>query len=156
MRMFRIIQLLRFWPPLFGAGIRVSHVSQDLMHLTVSMRLWFWNRNAVGTHFGGSLYAMTDPFYMLMLMELLGPNYIVWDKAALIRFKKPGRGKVKAEFRLTPELVKSIQSKADAGEKVEPVFSVQVLDEVGTLIAEVEKTLYIRKKLPKSENRREP
>ena len=73
--------------------------------IDVEMKLRFWNKNYVGTHFGGSLYAMTDPFFMLMLLDNLGPEYLVWDKAATICFKKPGRGKVRAEFRLSDEQV---------------------------------------------------
>ena len=80
------------------------------------MKLRFWNRNYVGTHYGGSLYSMADPFYMLMLMENLGRDYIVWDKAASIRFRKPGKGRVKAEFRLTDAQLDDIREKAPAQE----------------------------------------
>ena len=137
---------MNFWPPLFGAGIRVRRVESDYSAIKVEMRLWFWNRNYVGTHFGGSLYAMTDPFYMLMLIERLGPEYIVWDKAASIHFKKPGRGRVSAEFRLSPEQVAAIKEAADTSKKTEPKFLVQVVDSAGDTIAEVEKTLYVRRK----------
>jgi len=94
---------INFWPPFLGAGIRIRYISPDTKAVDVEMKLRFWNRNYVGTHFGGSLYSMTDPFFMLMLLDNLGPEYLVWDKAATIRFKKPGRGKVRAEFRLSDE-----------------------------------------------------
>ncbi len=110
------------------------------------MKLRFWNRNYVGTHFGGSLYSMTDPFYMLMLIENLGRDYIVWDKSATIRFKKPGRGKMLASFRLSDEQIEGIRQALTGQEKVEPEFIVEVKDESGAVIAEVQKVLYVRRK----------
>jgi hypothetical protein len=110
------------------------------------MDLRVWNRNYVGTHYGGSLYSMTDPFYMLMLMENLGADYIVWDKAATIRFRKPGKGKVRAEFRLSDEQLNEIRSKLTTQEKYEPTFTVEVKDKSGEVVAEVQKVLHIRRK----------
>ena len=141
-----ILKLMSFWPPFLGAGIRVKRISKDFTEVDVEMKLGIWNRNYVGVHFGGSLYAMTDPFYMLMLMENLGREYIVWDKAATIRFKRPGRGRVRAEFRLTRDQIEAIRARADREAKVEPVFQVRVIDSEGTLVAEVDKTLYVRRK----------
>lgn len=112
----------------------------------VEMRLRFWNANYVGTHFGGSLFAMIDPFYMLMLMANLGRKYIVWDKAGSIRYKKPGRGTMRAEFRLADSQIEDIREKLKTLPKYEPVFSVEVKDEAGVIIAEVEKLLHVRKK----------
>jgi Domain of unknown function (DUF4442) len=110
------------------------------------MKLRYWNANYVGTHFGGSLFAMTDPFYMLMLMANLGGDYIVWDKAASIRYRKPGKGKVRAEFRLTDAQLDDIRDKLKTLPKYEPVLQVQVKDEAGDVVAEVEKVLHVRKK----------
>jgi hypothetical protein len=81
---------ISLWPPLLGAGIRVKPIAADMKAVDIEMKLRFWNANYVSTHFGGSLFAMTDPFYMLMVMANLGRNYIVWDKAASIRYRKPG------------------------------------------------------------------
>lgn len=106
----------------------------------------FWNRNYVGVHFGGSLYSMTDPFLMLMLMEQLGKGYVVWDKSAAIKFKRPGKGTVRARFELTVDRVAEIKAQADVQPTVEPVFVISVLDAEGTLVAEVEKRLHVRKK----------
>ena len=114
--------------------------------IDVEMKLRFWNRNYVGTHFGGSLYSMTDPFFMLMLIDNLGPEYLVWDKAATIRFKKPGRGKVRAEFRLSDEQIDEIRRAAATNGKTEPTFVVQVKDEAGEVVAEVEKVLWVKRK----------
>lgn len=141
-----ILRLLNFWPPFLCAGIRVTKITSDMREIDVEMKLRWWNKNYVGTQFGGSLYSMTDPFYMLMLIENLGKNYIVWDKASTIRFKNPGRGKVSAKFRLTTEEILAIKETTDTEEKFEPIFTVQVLDESGKLIAEVEKLLYVKRK----------
>jgi hypothetical protein len=110
------------------------------------MKLRFWNANYVGTQFGGSLFAMTDAFYMLMLMANLGRDYIVWDKAATIRYKRPGRGTVRAEFRLSDSQIDDISEKLKTLPKYEPTFTVEVRDECGIVIAEVEKLLHIRRK----------
>lgn len=110
------------------------------------MKLHFWNKNYVGTHFGGSLYSMTDPFYMIMLIERLGPEYIVWDKSASIYFKTPGRGRVTARFEISEADVSQIKSDVDALGKIDRLFAVQVLDDTGTLVAKVDKTLYIKKR----------
>lgn len=146
MKMPALIKLIGFWPPYLGAGVRVTRVTDDLREIDVSMKLRFWNRNYVGTQFGGSLYAMTDPFYMLMLMHHLGPDYVVWDKAAAIRFRKPGRGRVTARFALSEEEIARVRQEADSQDKTEPTFSVQIRDEAGEVVAEVDKLLYVRRK----------
>jgi len=135
--------MINVWPPFLGAGIRVKRFGPNA--IDVEMKLRRWNRNYVGTHFGGSLYSMTDPFFMLMLMESLGPEYLVWDKAATIRFRKPGRGTVRAEFRLSEEQVEEVRRAAASG-KTEPTFVVQVKDEAGDVVADVEKVLWVRRK----------
>jgi len=137
---------VNLWPPFLGMGIRVRRIAPDMKAIDVEMKLRWWNANYVGTHFGGSLAAMTDPFYMLMLMANLGRDYIVWDKAAAIRYRKPGRSTVRAEFRLTDSQLNDIRDKLKTLEKYEPVFTVEVKDEHGTVIAEVEKLLYVRRK----------
>ena len=139
-----MLRSINVWPPLLGAGIRVHWRSSRVVD--VEMKLRPWNRNYVGTHYGGSLYSMTDPFYMLMLMENLGRDYIVWDKAASIRFRKPGKGKVKAEFRLSDAKLAEIRNKLATQEKYEPTFLVEVKDETGEVVAEVQKVLHIRRK----------
>lgn len=140
-----MLRLINIYPPMLGAGIRVKW-SADHKAADVTMKLRIWNRNYVGTHYGGSLYSMTDPFYMLMLMDNLGPDYVVWDKAASIRFRKPGKGRVKAEFRLSDEQLDDIRSKLTTQEKYEPTFVVQVKDDAGDVVAEVQKVLHIRRR----------
>jgi hypothetical protein len=135
---------VNLWPPFLGAGIRVKRIAADMKAIDVEMKLRWWNANYVGTHFGGSLFAMTDAFYMLMLMANLGRDYIVWDKAASIRYRKPGRGTVRAEFRLTDTQLDDIREKLKTLPKYEPSFKVEIKDEAGTVIAEVEKLLHVR------------
>lgn len=142
----KLRRFIRLYPPYLGAGVRVTHIAADFRRIDVEMPLRFYNRNYVGTHFGGSLYSMVDPFYMLMLINILGPGYIVWDKAANIRFKKPGRGVMKATFELTEEKIAEIRAAAETQPKVEPQFQVLIKDEEGNVVAEVDKLLYVKKK----------
>jgi hypothetical protein len=137
---------LNFYAPFLGAGIRIKRLAPDWKEIDVEMKLRWWNANYVGTHYGGSLYSMTDPFFMVMLIENLGKDYIVWDKSASIRFRKPGRGTVFAKFRLTDQQIQEIKQALITEKKLERVFTVEVKDESDTVIAEVEKLLHIRKK----------
>lgn len=138
--------LLNFYPPYLGAGVKVRYISSDFREVRVSMGLKWYNRNYVRTQFGGSLYSMTDPFYMLMLMENLGRDYVVWDKAAHIEFISPGQGTVHAEFKIDEDMLNTIREHTAAGEKYLPNYQVEVRDDRGTLVARVDKTLYIRRK----------
>jgi acyl-coenzyme A thioesterase PaaI-like protein len=145
-----MMRLLSLYPPYLGAGIRVK-ASPDLRTFTVRMKLRRWTRNYVGTQFGGSLYSMCDPFFMLILADALGRGYVVWDKAATIRFLRPGRGTVHATFHIPLVEIEEIRAGADAGRKVEPTFRVEVLDDAGEVVAEVEKLLYVRLAKPPSD-----
>jgi acyl-coenzyme A thioesterase PaaI-like protein len=137
---------MNLWPPFLGAGIRIARISPDMKSVDVEMKLRWWNANYVGTHFGGSLFALTDAFYMLMLMANLGREYVVWDKAASIRYRKPGKGTVRAEFRLTDAQLDDIREKLKTLPKYEPTFQLEVKDESGDIVAAVEKLLYVRRK----------
>ena len=139
-------RLINLWPPFLGAGIRVTRMAPGWREIDVEMKLRRWNRNYVGTHYGGSLYSMTDPWFMLMLIENLGRDYIVWDKSASIRFRKPGRGLVRASFRLSNEQIQEIREALLAAEKIDRTFTVEVKDESGTVIAEVQKQIQVRRK----------
>jgi len=142
----RLLKVLRFYPPYLGAGIRVIHADAQLRQVEVEMRLTRWNQNYVGTHFGGSLYAMCDPFYMLMVIENLGPGHVVWDKAASIDFIKPGRGLVRARFTLSDEQLATIHAEVAQSGKSYPQFETTVVDEQGEVVARVGKLLSVRKK----------
>ena len=141
---------LNLYPPFLGAGVRIQRISEDFREVDVAMGLHWFNRNYVGTQFGGSLYTMTDPFYMLMLMQCLGRDYIVWDQAASIEFVSPGKGRVWARFRLAEEEVQRLRAEAESGAPLRPVYQVEVRDEEDNLVARVQKTLYVRKKKSKA------
>ena len=138
--------LMNLWPPFIGAGIHVERLSPDYTEAVVRMRLGLLNRNYMGTHFGGSLFAMTDPFFALLVMHNLGRDYVVWDKASSIDYKLPGRGTVRARFRITAEQVEDIRQATAGGQKYEPTFAVDVVNRQGEVVATVEKTIYVRRK----------
>lgn len=139
-------KLINFYPPYIGAGISIKEINEDYTSITVQMKMRWWNRNLVGTHFGGSLYSMCDPFYMFILIQNLGKNYIVWDKAASIEFKKPGLKTVFANFSISKEEINTIKEKVDVEGKGNFTFYTEVLNEQKETIAKVEKVVYVRKK----------
>lgn len=140
------INLINLYPPYIGSGITIQSVNKEFTSITSQLKMRWFNRNAVGTHFGGSLYSMCDPFYMFILMENLGKGYIVWDKAASIKFKKPGLSTVTASFEIPKELIAEIKSEIDQIGKNDYTFYSTVTNEKGEIIAEVEKVVYVRKK----------
>ena len=137
---------MKYWPPFLGAGISVKSFAENYRDAVVELKLGRFNRNYVGTHFGGSLYAMTDPFFMIMLLHNLGGDYLVWDKSGSIEYVAPGRGKVTAHFQLGEERIAEIRAQAAGGEKVLPEFQVEVRHADNSLVAVVRKTLYVRLK----------
>jgi acyl-coenzyme A thioesterase PaaI-like protein len=139
-------RVINIYPPYLGAGIRVVRIAPDWREIVVEMRLRWFNRNYVGTHFGGSLYSMTDPFFMLILIHRMGKEYIIWDRSCRIDFEAPGRGVVRVTFRVTDDELDDIRRRAAEGDKVLPTFQTQVLDERGEVVAKVTKTLYVRRK----------
>lgn len=144
-----MIRLVSLYPPYLGAGIRVTYPKDDPHRIIVSMGLHFWNQNLFGTQFGGSMYSMCDPHFVFIVMRHLGPGYVVWDKAASIEFLKPGRGAVRATFVVSPEKIEEIRAAADRGEKVEPVFTAEIVAEAdGEVVARVTKRLWVRRKDP--------
>lgn len=139
--------MLNAYPPYWATGIVVKRVSPDFREIIVQMKKRFYNRNYVNCHFGGSLYAMVDPFYMLMLIQILGKGYIVWDKFATIDFVKPGQGVVTAQFVIEDELLEEIIQKTAGGQKYLPEIPVNVVDQDDAVVCKVTKTIYVRKKL---------
>ncbi len=137
---------MKYWPPFLGAGISVRSFAEDYRDAVVELKLGRFNRNYVGTHFGGSLYAMTDPFFMIMLLHNLGGDYLVWDKSGAIEYVAPGRGTVTAHFKLSEERIADIRAQAAGGEKVLPEFQVEVRHADNSLVDVVRKTLYVRLK----------
>lgn len=143
----RLVKLvLRFFGPYFGAGVRITYISPDWRELRVEMKLRWYNRNIVGTQFGGSLYSMIDPHLMLLMMQLLGKDYIIWDKAAEIDFVRPGRGTVSSTITISDEELDDIRKNTADGQKYLPRFTLKIVDDNGEIVAKVKKVLYIRRK----------
>lgn len=146
----RAFFLLNTYVPYLGAGVRIRRIAPDATWFEVEMRLRPWNKNYFGTHFGGSLYAMCDPFFALILTENLGPDYVVWDKEAAIRFRRPGRGIVRARFEVTAQELEDVKRRVEEGDgKAVVAFTVEVVGEDGQVVAEVDKVESVRRRRPR-------
>ncbi len=141
-------KIINIYPPYRGAGIRIRFKDNG-KRIISTIKLKWYNRNYVGTHFGGSLYSMCDPHFMWLLIENLGSGYIIWDRSAKIHFKKPARGTITAEFHIPEEEYQEIRQKADQGTTVYPLFTANVTDQSGEVVAIVEKELYVKRKTKK-------
>jgi acyl-coenzyme A thioesterase PaaI-like protein len=138
---------MNFWPPFLAAGIRVVRISDDWREVEVELRQGRFNMNYVGTHFGGSLFSMTDPFFMAMLSNILGRDYVVWDKASSIDFIRPGKGTVRAVMNITDTMLEAIRDNTpNEGDKYLPVWPVEIRDSGGDIVARIDKTIYIRRR----------
>lgn len=135
-----------FFPAYRGTGGRVVYIANDWHEVRVKLPLNWRTRNYVGTIYGGSIYGAIDPIYMLMLMRVLGDEYIVWDKAAKVRFRKPGKATLFADFVLMPEEIGEIKELAANSKSIDRIYHVELKDREGIVHAEIEKTLYISKK----------
>lgn len=142
--------ILNWYGPYRGAGVRIKHLADDFSSATVEMPLRWYNKNYVGVHFGGSLYSMVDPFHMLLVMNQLGPEYVVWDIEANIHYVSPGTGTVTAHFEVNQHQLDEIRKHTESGEKYLPKFDVEVVNDDGKLVARATKTLYVRRKRPKA------
>lgn len=134
-----------FFPAYRGTGARVTYISGTWNEIRIKLPLNWRTRNYVGTIYGGSIYGAVDPMHMLMLIKLLGPQYIVWDKAAHIQFKKPGRKTLYASFSVSDEELAEIKQELADKPSVDRVYHVALVDEEGVVHAEVRKTIYIKK-----------
>jgi acyl-coenzyme A thioesterase PaaI-like protein len=140
-------KVFNVWPCYWGTGGRVTFISGDWREAVVRLKLNWRTRNYVGTIFGGSIYGAIDPIYMLLLINILGPGYIVWDKAASIRFKKPGRGTLEARFRVSEDEIAGIREIAAREKSVDRVYTIELKDRDGIVCASIEKTVHIRRVL---------
>lgn len=134
------------FPAFRGTGARVTYISGDFRELHVKLPLNWRTRNYVGTIFGGSLYGAVDPHYMIMLIKILGPGYVVWDKAATIRFRKPGRSTLFARFRIPDEEIAEVRRLLETVPSIDREYQVELKDAGGVVHAVVDKTIYIRRK----------
>jgi acyl-coenzyme A thioesterase PaaI-like protein len=149
-------RFLSIWPPFLFSGIRLEALSDDWRYARVRLKLAWYNRNYVKTHFGGALFMMADPFWMIMVMESLGRDYIVWDKAGAIDFVAPGREDVFAEFLLDDAILEELRAATADGEKTLRWFEVDVKTARGDVIARVRKQLYVRRKPAAGSLRQDP
>ncbi len=141
-----MIRRVNFYPPFLGMGIRVRDYSEDFTRFTVELKQRWYTRNLFGTHFGGSLYTMSDPFFVFIVTLNLGREYIVWDKSACIDFLKPAKGTITGVFEIEPERLSAMREEVDANGKATFEFSTELRDEDGVAVARVAKTVYVRRK----------
>lgn len=140
------MKLINWWPPMLGTGISLKYISNDFLRFDVIMKLRWYNKNLVGIHYGGSLYSMCDPWYMFILTANLGKGYVVLDKAAAIRYKKPGKGTLSCRFEMTPQQIEAIKLEIETIGKKDYTFLCEIKNEAGDVVTEVEKVVYVRKK----------
>ena len=138
--------MINWYPPYIGAGIKLKKVNQDKTRMEVELRKTWFNKNLFGTHFGGSLYSMCDPFYVFIVHNYLGRGYVVWDKSAEIKFIKPGTGKVRAIFEVSQEKLLQLKGEVDSAGKLTVIFETVITNESDELVAKVRKEIYMRKK----------
>ncbi|WP_425639442.1 PaaI family thioesterase [Algoriphagus yeomjeoni] len=142
----RLIRLINWYPPYLFSGIKVVDYADDFSSFKTKLKITWYNRNLMGTAFGGSLYSMCDPFFMFIIITQLSDEYIVWDKTASIEFVKPGKGTVYAEFKLSPEQISDIKEAVDRDGKGVFEFPCEVKDGNGNIIAKLQKGVYVRRK----------
>jgi hypothetical protein len=138
-----------FFPVYRRIGARITYISGDLREIHVKLPLNWKTKNYVGTIFGGSMYAAVDPVYMIMFINLLGPEYIVWDKAAKIQFKQPGRSTLQAKFKIQKAELNYIRKTLKAQNKLDRAYKIELIDKHGTICAVVEKIIHFKKKVKK-------
>jgi acyl-coenzyme A thioesterase PaaI-like protein len=151
-KMFRNMSAKKFrramflFPPIRKTGVKVDRISDDFREWDLRLPLSIKTRNYVGTHFGGTLYSAADPHFMLAWMHILGPDYIIWDKAAAIRFKRPGRTTLHGEVRINESDVEYVRRRCEEEDKFDLAFTFKWKDDEGVVVAELEKMLHFRKK----------
>lgn len=134
------------FPAYRGTGGRVTYISEDWRDVSVKIPLSWRTRNYVGTIYGGSIYGAVDPIYMLMLIRILGPEYVIWDKAASIRFKRPGKSTLYADFALSTAEIDEIKRLAETERSIDRVYNLELKDKNSVVHAFIEKTIYISKR----------
>lgn len=150
MKISQVMKIISYWPPFLGAGIKVKEYDLDAGHIKVQLKRTPLNGNAFGTHFGGSLFAMCDPWFVFLAIHHLGSKYIVWDLSAEIDFVMATKEPVFASFQLGLEDISTIKQETEGGEKYCPEFPVEICTATGELVAKVKKRIYVRKKKPKT------
>ena len=143
---------MSLWIPNLCSGIRVRRFSEDWTHATVELHVNVFTRNYVKTAFGGSMSAMTDPYFFMLVMHQLGRDHVVWDTRGEIEFVKPGRGVLTAHFHVPAEKVAELRERARGGAKVLEWFETDIRDASGDVVARVRREVYVREKRRVSES----
>ncbi|WP_106814389.1 PaaI family thioesterase [Microbacterium timonense] len=137
---------MSLWIPNLFSGIRVRRFADDWTSATVELHVNVFTRNYVKTAFGGSMSAMTDPYYFMLVMHQLGRDYVVWDTRGEIEFLKPGRGVLTAQFTVPREKAAELRERARGGAKVLEWFETEITDRSGDVVARVRREVYVREK----------
>lgn len=140
------LKIIWLWPPFLSSGISVKSINEDVTEVVVQKKTNFWNQNYFGTHFGGSLFAMSDPFIVFILMQHMGKEHRVWDIGAEIEFVKATKKTVTASFKVSHEEIEKLKRAALENFKIEPEFAINIVDTDGEVVARVRKKVYIRRK----------
>lgn len=143
----KLLKFWNFWPPFLFTGIKVLKIAPDFKHVTAKLKLRSWNANYIGTQYGGSIYSLSDPFYMIMLMKNLGPGFKIVDKSAMIYYFKPGKTDLTAEFHLTDDDINGIKKALETNFKTEWTREVEIKDTANVVVAKVIKVIHIQKKV---------
>lgn len=142
----RLAIAMSLWAPNLWSGIRIKHFADDWTSASVTLHVNPITRNYVGTAFGGSMSAMTDPYFFMLVMHQLGRDYVVWDTRGEIEFVKPGRGVLTAHFQVSPAQVAELRERAKGGAKVLEWFETEITDAAGDTVARVRREVYVREK----------
>lgn len=135
------------WSPMYRrTTAKLVEVSDDLYYVKIRLKLNWKNRNYAGTIFGGSMLAATDPIYMIQLLQILGNDYVVWDKAVEARYKKPAKSTIYGEFIFSEEEINSIKQKVKEEQQIDIVKTMNLVDKDQQIVATFNKTLYIADK----------
>jgi len=150
-KMRRFIWLMAWWPPYLGTGLKVRAVNETATRYEIDLKLRFYNSNIYGTHFGGSLYSMCDPWFAFAVSAYLGSeDYIIWDKSASIDYIKPGKGKVTAIFEIEDSRLAEIKAEVDNLGRQSFTFETNITGKNGEIVANVVKEVYVRLKAKSS------
>lgn len=145
-KLFKYKKLINLYPPFLGAGIRIKEYSKEGNSYLVEMKLRWYNRNVAGSHFGGSLYSMCDPFYVFAAYSYFGDDYIIWDKSASIDYVRPGMGTVRALFEIPMDKLRDMKVEVDKEGRKTFHFKTEILDTKNRVVSKVNKEIYIKKK----------
>lgn len=141
-----VLRFISYWPPFFFTGVKVLSFNKDITEVRVGLKTNFWNQNYFGTHYGGTLFSMCDPFFVFILADKLKKEHILWDLSSSIEYIKAVREPVEAVFSVSLEQIEEIKKQALESFNYKPEFEVEIKTKSGEVVAKVKKTLYVRRK----------